>query len=484
MARSGANGYPIGLITGVVVASIVASLFLFGNQISALLERAAGGPVANAASPTPKTPSVPAYDETPEAALQRIIAAKKIINVHEHAQGPTITAPLLEMMDKNGMAMTCLMGSSKFTLTLQESVGFVDYDANNEALLKMQLDMPDRFEAWPTINPMDPQKLEKITSLVQRGAKGVKLYLGHGYVRRDNGNYMFHTVAMDDPDLDPFFAFCEKNFVPVCLHVNPYLTGFAQELFHVLTKYPNLKANCPHFVLSSINQDRLREILDTFPNVYSDISFGHDDFLRQGMARISKNNDRFRKLINDYPDRFFFGTDLVLTDYEGKTPEWMQVRVQAYYHLLTAATYTSELLPMPKFSALDKNNDGKLSSKEADDVATINDFGIEKFDADGDGFLNPTELPKENTLRGLELRGPLLDNILYQNFLNFLELKPTDTKITREINWERMGVEKVDRKPGQAFPPAPKKAPGTNTKKKPFDPLGSINKSINEPLPQ
>ena len=360
--------------------------------------------------------------------MRRITASGKIINTHEHVQGPTVEADILKMMDTNGMAKVCLMGSSKFTLTLRESVGFTDYDVNNEAILQMQLSRPDRFEAWPTMDPMDPQRVEKVKSYVERGAKGVKLYIGHGYIRKDNGDYMFHTVAMDDPSLDPLFEYCEQNFVPICMHVNPYLKGFAQELVNVLTKHPDMKVNCPHFILSSIREERLMEFFDTFPNVYSDISFGHDDFLREGMKRITKDTAKFKMLFNRYPNRFFFGTDLVLTDYEGKTPEWMQVRVQAYFDLLTKATYETPLLP---------------------------------------------GLPQ----RGLELRGPILDNVLYKNFENFEALKPKGTKITRQINWGNMGVELVQRTPGQKFPPEPPK-PKAPPAKKPFDPVGSINRDL------
>lgn len=429
MPIPGKKRVPLGTIIGIVVFAGLAALARYGDEISGLLESVAETTPVNAA---PAAPLPPAYDETPEQGLQRIIAMKRIVNTHEHVQGPTVVKDLLAMMDRNGMAMSCLMGSSRFTLTLKESVGFTDYDGNNEALLKIAKEMPERFEAWPTVDPLDPEKLEKLRSLHERGAKGVKLYIGHGYIRRDTGNYMFHTMAIDDPAMFPLYAYCEEHFIPICLHVNPYLKGFAQELIHVCEAFPDLKLNCPHFILSSIRETRLMEFFDTFPNIYSDISFGHDDFLTDGMERISRNPEKFRALFNRYPNRFYFGTDLVLTDYEGKTPEWMQVRVQAYFDMLTKATYTSPLLP------------GK-------------------------------------TLTGLELRGPLLDNVLYKNFEDFRALKPKGTKITRKIDWERMGVDPVDRVPGQIFPPEPKK-PKSAAPKQPFNPERSIQQQFNAPI--
>ena len=347
--------------------------------------------------------------ETPAEALKRIIASGRVVNVHEHIQDIRQAPTVLEAADKFGMGRTILMGSSWFTITLNERVGFTRYDWNNEELMKIAQEWPDRFLAYPTIAPDDPLKLEKIKDLVARGAKGVKLYLGHGFTKRDN-EYMFHVMAMDDPEMFPFYEFCEQNYVPLCFHVQPFAPGFAQEFIEVATRFPDLKINVPHFILSSIRQSRLREYLDTFPNVYSDISFGHDDFLIPGLKRISQNRNRFRQLFNDYPDRFMFGTDLVVTEHHSKTAEWFGHRAEAYYNMLTAKEYTVPFIP-------------------------------------------------GETLRGLELTGPLLDNILYANYERFENMRPKGTKITRKINWDAMGVPKLEREPGQTFPAPPKTPP-------------------------
>lgn len=364
-------------------------------------------------SPTTPVPAIEKNDETPEEALTRIIASGKIINAHEHAQNEGNMEMLGEMMSRMGMQKTALMGSSWFTITMNDRVGFTRYDENNEELLRIAKKWPGKYEAWPTINPLDPDKYGKTVSLLQRGATGVKLYIGHGYVRKDDGNYMFHTIAIDDPSMLPIYEYFEKNNVPICMHVNPYLKGFAEELIAVLTAYPDMKVNLPHFILSSIRDSRLREYFDTFPNVWSDISFGHDDFLIAGIKRISKSPAKFKDLFNRYPERFMFGSDLVLTDYDAKDVDWLSIRVQAYYDMLTKKTYTTPLVPGEQ-------------------------------------------------LTGLELTGPLLDNILYRNFEGFMAADPEGTTITRKIDWSRMGTEKTDRHPGQTFPPKRKsKAPAT-----------------------
>lgn len=350
-------------------------------------------------------------NETPQQALSRIQAQRLIFNVHEHAENMEDVPRLLGMMDANGIAKTVLLGSSHFTITLNPGVGFTRYDEYNENMLQIALAHPDRFEAWPTINPLDPDMVRKLDGLISRGAVGLKLYSGHGYVIPQSRKYIFHPIAMDDPSMYPLYEYCSAHNVPVCWHVNPGPTtpGFAQEFVEILRRYPDMKVICPHFMLSSIKDSRLRELLDTFPNLYTDVSFGHDDFLTAGLKRISKSPDKFRQLLRDYPNRFFFGTDLVVTNHPSKTTEWCNVRVQAYLDMLTQETYTTPLIP-------------------------------------------------NTTLNGLALTSPALDDILYRNFARFMALKPSGTQITREIDWERMGITVMKREAGKTFPPPEKES--------------------------
>ncbi|MBI4560309.1 MAG: amidohydrolase family protein [Candidatus Hydrogenedentes bacterium] len=348
--------------------------------------------------PTP-APSAPPKTSIPDNPPPRII------NVHEHIQSLREAPKLLAAMDQVGIAKTVLVGSSWFTITLNQKVGFTRYDQNNEELLKIVRAYPGRFEAWPTVNPNDPEKLEKFEQLVERGATGLKLYLGHGLVKKNAPEYFFHTMALDDPRMRPLYAFCQERNVPICFHVNPgpKTPGFAEEFVAVLSAYPDLKVICPHFMLSSIKESRLREFLDTFPNLYTDISFGHDDYLRDGLRRVSKDTPVFRKLIADYPDRFMFGTDVVVTEARFKTTPWMMDRCRAYIDLMTKEDYTTPLLP-------------------------------------------------DETLNGLALSGDLLEKLLHQNFEAFQAKQPQGTQITRQIDWNNMGLPKTGRAPGTALP--------------------------------
>jgi hypothetical protein len=160
-------------------------------------------------------------------------------------------------------------------------------------------------------------------------------------------------------------------------------------------------------MLSSKSPKRLQELLDTFPNLYSDVSFGHDDFLLPALQRISETPDRFRELFAKYPTRFMFSTDLVVTDEPMKTQQWIQERFQAYFDMLTKRTYTTPLVP-------------------------------------------------GRTLNGLELSPALLERIFYKNYEDFMALKPTNTKANKSVSWDRLGGPPNQRKPGEALPPPPR----------------------------
>lgn len=396
-------------VYGLLVLGVVA-IFVIGG-ITAAVQKHASKPEGKSVSAKFRGFDHPSEDSISFAEIQ---TRHLITDVHEHIGGLDRAPIYLEVMDKLGIGKMCLMGSSKFTLTLDEKYGFTGYDENNEELLRIVQQYPGRFEAWPTVNPLDPDKLAKFKDLVSRGATGLKLYIGHGFLTKKN-EYMFHPVAMDDPGMMPLYQYCAENFIPVCIHVNPYdgKPGFAEEFVAVLTAFPDLKVVCPHFMLSSVRSFRLQELLDVFPNLYTDVSFG-DFFMKDRLKYISKAPTKFKKIFNDYADRFMYGTDIVLINSPKHTRAWVEQQHQAYLDMLTKATYTTPLIP-------------------------------------------------NETLNGVELPDWLLDHILYKNFEAFSAKKPKGTVLKRAPDWSRMSITPLDRKPGQAFPPPPPKKKGADS---------------------
>jgi predicted TIM-barrel fold metal-dependent hydrolase len=269
------------------------------------------------------------------------------VNVHEHIESRREISKLLTVMDALEIRKTILVGSSRFTITLNPAHGFTGYDANNDELIEIRRAHPDRFEAWPTIDPLDPGKLEKLAALHERGATGLKLYLGHGFVSPLNGQYLFHVMPMDDERMAGVYDYCQETFLPICFHVNPGPTkpGFLGEFIAVARAFPDAVIVVPHWALSSIRLARLEALLSAFPNLWTDISFGHDDYLLAGLRRISRNPRKYREFIASFGGRVLFGTDLVITSAKRKDAAWITERMQAYLMMISEKVYESPLLP-------------------------------------------------------------------------------------------------------------------------------------------
>ena len=251
--------------------------------------------------------------------------------MHEHIQSTAEAGKLLKAMDAAGIAHTVLLGSPKATLT--GSGGFVDYDANNAAILTLQASHPDRFSAFVTINPRDPDKLRRLIGFLQAGARGLKLYSGHSN---------FYDLPLTDPEMEPVYAYLEQHRIPVMFHVN--LGRFLGEFGAVMARHPRLIVILAHLGLSSIALERLEPLLDRYPHLYTDLSFGYDPFLIAALRRISRDPERYRRFIRRHPDRILFGTDIVITKHKRKTAEWLADMMRAYRGMLESTRYRCVLI--------------------------------------------------------------------------------------------------------------------------------------------
>lgn len=260
----------------------------------------------------------------------QIASASGIINAHEHIQSFNEAGKLLKVMDAANISKTALLGSSKQTIYLRG--GFVGYDENNEEVLKAKEAYPQRFYAFCTISQDDEAKLEKLKGCIDEGGDGLKLYSGHK---------LFYTKRLDDSSMYPVYGYVEKNKIPVIWHVNPYY--YMEEFENVLRDFPHMVVICPHFCMSSVNTTRLRYLLGAYPNLYTDASFGHPPFLIEGMKRISKNPETYLNIFRDYGDRILFGTDMVVTDYELKSEEWLVSVTNCYKGMLQKKRYKCPL---------------------------------------------------------------------------------------------------------------------------------------------
>lgn len=252
-----------------------------------------------------------------------------------------VAEQLLGAMDLAGYASAILMGSSKFTITLRPEDGFTHFHGNNRDLLKARRLHPDRFEVWPTLDPLEPDNCRLLESYISEGATGLKLYVGHAFNHGTPPRYLFHTTPIDSDQLHPVYEFCEKHQVPICLHVNTTdnAPGFREEFERVLMSYPALRVLAPHWMLASGRLAYLQGVLERFPNVWTDVSFGQDSFLEAGLRRISKAAEIVSNLVRVFPTRLLCGSDIVCTAAQYKTKYWMADRMLAYRYMLEEEVY-------------------------------------------------------------------------------------------------------------------------------------------------
>jgi predicted TIM-barrel fold metal-dependent hydrolase len=255
-------------------------------------------------------------------------------HIHIESRGEVKT--LLRAMDNIGVLKCILMGASRFTITLRTCDGFTRYEENNREILEAQRDFPDRFAAFPTLDPIAADNSARLQRYLHAGASGLKLYVGHAYTFGNPQRYMFHVTPIDGSAMRPIYDLCARENIPICLHVNTTdrAPGFRDEFEGVLREYPELCMIAPHWMLAVRRPTYLRRMLKMHPNLCFDVSFGQDDFLAVGLKNISANRDRLRTIVCDFADRVLCGSDIVCTSARHKTSEWMATRISVYRRML------------------------------------------------------------------------------------------------------------------------------------------------------
>ena len=138
-------------------------------------------------------------------------------------------------------------------------------------------------------------------------------------------------IGQDDDSLDAMYAAAEEQGIPFLIHVNdpkefwdadaipawardagyfygaPGYTGYEQilsESLHMMKKHPKLKACFAHFLFLSDDHDRLRAIMDTYPNLWLDVTAGTEMY-----PNFANHPEQWRRFFIDYADRILYGTD-------------------------------------------------------------------------------------------------------------------------------------------------------------------------------
>ncbi|MCK5559596.1 MAG: amidohydrolase family protein, partial [Thermoplasmata archaeon] len=341
------------------------------------------------------------YDTT--LTVRSIIPSREsgIINGHEHIQNFDQGGKWLAAMEQAGVSTTVMVGSPDATFYLKPSGPFNKYKESTEELFLLADKYPDKFIVFPTFYTYDNDKLDLLKSYIKRGALGLKLFTGHHAV------FYKDVGPLTETSMYPVYEYCERENVPIIWHVHLGQEYLQVQFEEIMDSFPNLIINVPHFMLSSTNlwqtdgQGRLRDYLEDYPNLYTDLSFGY--WAKDGLWRISNHTEEFRDFLIEFQDRFTFGTDMVCTREPRKTVEWIANVTQGYIDILEKKYFNLTVTP----------------DIEGD------------FNGDDPG-----------THSGLELPQNVLDKIYYDNMVKFLNFRYHYEKLSDVINESKLTYEK------------------------------------------
>ena len=202
---------------------------------------------------------------------------------------------LLEAMRANHVLKTVLVGIHA-TSAPQMNIGDSREDQFNAEILRIASFHPEYFIPFIAVRSGSGNP-ELVQRLLERGPRGVEIRRGDS-ITRESG--------IDDQSLAPLYKFCERRGIPIIFHVN--LERYQHELERVLRSFSGLKAMCPLLSGSDLALQRADYLMKSYPNLYTDTSFGETDLLEANLVGYSLNSDRLRALLLTYHDRILFGT--------------------------------------------------------------------------------------------------------------------------------------------------------------------------------
>lgn len=194
---------------------------------------------------------------------------------------------------------------------------------------------PERFTVFGQLDPclyyrggedMGEKQAAFAASLLAAGCDGIKLLEGKPQLRK-----ALPIPDFDAPCWDAFWAWCEKERVPVLWHVNDpesfwdaskvpawaaakgwlYDESFInneeqyRQVLTVLRRHPGLKICFAHFFFFSAQLTRLAEVLERYPHVVTDLTPGIEMY-----ENFSRTPGDTRAFFDRFHDRILYGTDI------------------------------------------------------------------------------------------------------------------------------------------------------------------------------
>lgn len=180
-----------------------------------------------------------------------------------------------------------------FTLEYKESLGI---QGDNAVTAEAVRRFPDKFVGFAYVDPRRPDCLERldhdIRTLKLKGVKYGPIYNG---------------VPLDDPRLQPVFAYCAKNDIPITMHMGTTYTrlygaelGRPIHVENVALNYPDLKIIMAH--MGHPWYEECIAVARKQPNVYAEISALY--YRRWQFFNVMKAIEEYQ-----VGDKIFFGSD-------------------------------------------------------------------------------------------------------------------------------------------------------------------------------
>lgn len=260
-----------------------------------------------------------------------------IINAHEHLYGARYLDKYLQAARRAGIAATVFVASPPFTLEGKGEKGEPGMSSNFDEILAAWKLAPDEVIPFCTLDPKDPDKLERLERHVAEGARGLKLYSGHS-------NFM--DGPLDPPDMEPVLSYAEETGLPVLWHIN--LGKFMDDVGPILDRHPKLNLVIPHYGVAfwgprSPVMARMQQLLRDHPNLYVDTSLGTREILLKGLATMDGDINAFQSLFHDFPRQIIWGTDSVVTGNAEKTPHWFSLVMWASRDQMEREVFQTDL---------------------------------------------------------------------------------------------------------------------------------------------
>lgn len=249
-----------------------------------------------------------------------------VSDVHIHAFDKAFAMETLHMVQE--------LGYEKFVMLSGNSI-FNGIMGNNLLCAWIKLKSNGRGYAFAAAHypeaglPCAGDMLAQVTLYHKLGFDGIKMMDGKPNMRKRIG------APLNDPAYDPMFRFMESMDMPLLYHVNdpwefwqwdqmpqwaqkmgkevyygdgafPSKGQIEEEAVDILRKHPKLRVIFPHFFFTANDLPRTRELFQTYPNLWYDITPGWEMF-----ESFAQDYDAWRQFFIEYSQRILFGTDTI-----------------------------------------------------------------------------------------------------------------------------------------------------------------------------